>query len=91
MPMRPVCSTCACVQGGSPHLHEVHATLYAHVGSAVGVDDDVVSQLAGVAETAAAVAAGEVTLVVVQHLMLLQQGRTGKLLRHNTKRRNVKP
>ena len=72
----------ACAQHGLPHLHEVHAALDAHVGPAVGVDDDVVPQLTGVAEAAHAVAAGQVIEVVVQHLMLFQQRRAGKLLTH---------
>ena len=72
----------ACAQRGLPHLHEVHAALDAHVGPAVGVDDDVVPQLTGVAEAAHAVAAGQVIEVVVQHLMLFQQRCAGKLLTH---------
>ena len=76
-------SAWACAQQGLPHLHEVHAALDAHVGPAVGVDDDVVPQLTGVAEAAHAVAAGQVVEVVVQHLMLFQQPRAGKLLTHS--------
>ena len=45
------------------------------------MDDDVVAQLAGVAEGAVAIRADEVRPVLMNHFVLLQQSCTGKLLK----------